>query len=55
MSFKGYLNIKANKISFVLGFLKDLLNPTVSDGVFDVKDIKASLQYFKQAVKKINK
>ncbi len=55
MSFKGYLNISKNKTAFILKFLKDMLNPTISDGVFDIKDIKSSLQYFKQAIRKFNR
>lgn len=54
MSFKGYLRLRRDKLAFILSFIRDIFNPAVSDGVMDIRDIRASVQYFKQALKKYN-
>ncbi len=43
------------KLSLLFGYLGDLLNPNVSDGVWSFRDIKSSVQYFKQALRKTDK
>ncbi|MBR5543175.1 MAG: ATP-grasp domain-containing protein [Oscillospiraceae bacterium] len=52
LSFPAYLKKSEHKLKFAVSFLSGLLNPFVSDGVFDISDIRSSLQYFKQALKK---
>ncbi len=48
-------HIKAGRVKVLFKYLLDLLNPKVKDGVFKLSDLKASIQYFKQAIKKRDK
>lgn len=52
LSFSGYLRIKSNKAGFAAGFVRDLLNPRVSDGVLSLADFKVSYMYLKSALGK---
>ncbi len=52
LTFPSYLKKSDNKLKFALSFLLGLLNPKISDGVLDIRDIKSSAQYLKQALKK---
>ena len=47
--------VKKGKIGVFFKYILDLLNPNVKDGVFKLNDFKASIQYFKQAIKKRDK
>lgn len=55
LSFKGYLLLSKNKLQFILYYIIDILNPSISDGVFSITDFKVSLHYFKIAFKKYKK
>lgn len=55
LSFRGYYKNSNNKLSYTLKFIQDLLNPAVADGVFSFHDLRSSLQYFKQALRKTDK
>ncbi len=46
---------RSKKLSLLFKYLGDLLNPNVSDGVWTIRDIKSSVQYFKQALRKTDK
>lgn len=46
---------RSKKFSLLFKYLGDLLNPNVSDGVWSLRDIKSSVQYFKQALRKTDK
>ncbi len=52
LSFPAYLKKSDNKLKFTLSYLGSLLNPHISDGVLDIHDIRSSIQYLKQAIKK---
>lgn len=52
LAFPAYLKSSKNKLSFALSFLFGLLNPKISDGVLDVRDIRSSWQYLSCALKK---
>ena len=54
LSFPAYLRRSKNKIKFTTAFFLNLLNPCISDGVLDVRDIRSSLRYLKCALKKTN-
>jgi len=47
--------VKKGKVGVFFKYIFDLLNPNVRDGVFKLNDFRASIQYFKQAVKKRDK
>lgn len=46
---------REKKASLIFGYIGDLLSPNVSDGVWSFRDIKSSVQYFKQALRKTDK
>lgn len=52
LSFPAYFKRNRNKLKFTLSFLGGLLNPKISDGVLDIRDIRASVQYLCQALRK---
>ncbi|MBQ8004429.1 MAG: ATP-grasp domain-containing protein [Oscillospiraceae bacterium] len=52
LSFPAYLKRSTGKIRFAAEFLLSLLNPRISDGVLDIRDIRASFKYLKCALKK---
>ena len=52
LAFPAYLKTSKNKFSFALSFLFGLLNPKISDGVLDIRDIRSSKQYLSCALKK---
>ncbi len=52
LTFPSYLKKSDNRLKFALKFLAGLLNPRISDGVLDIRDIRSSVQYLKQALKK---
>ncbi|MEG2857970.1 MAG: ATP-grasp domain-containing protein, partial [Clostridia bacterium] len=55
LSFPSYLRESEHKIKFSAGFVRDLLNPTIRDGVFSIKDTGSSFAYFRQALGKADK
>ncbi len=52
LAFPAYLKRSEKKLSFLISFLTGLLNPKISDGVLDIRDIRSSLQYLSCALKK---
>lgn len=52
LSFSGYIKIKSNKPKFIWEFTRDLLNPTIRDGVLSLSDINSSRMYLKSALRK---
>ncbi|MBR3848166.1 MAG: ATP-grasp domain-containing protein [Oscillospiraceae bacterium] len=52
LAFPSYLKKSDNRLKYALKFLTGLLNPMISDGVLDIRDIRSSVQYLKQALKK---
>ncbi len=52
LSFPAYLKKSDNKLRFALSYFGGLFNPNISDGVLDIHDIRSSVQYLKQALKK---
>ncbi len=52
LTFPAYLKKSDNKLKFAASFLLGLLNPKISDGVLDIRDIKSSVRYLLQALKK---
>jgi len=52
LSFPAYFKRSNNKIKFTFSFLISLLNPMISDGVLDIRDIRSSYRYLWQALKK---
>jgi len=52
LSFSAYIKKSSNKLRFALSFLAGLLNPMISDGVLDIRDLRSSAQYLRQALKK---
>lgn len=52
LTFPAYLRRSSNKIKFAASFLLGLLNPSISDGVLDIRDIRSSARYLKCALKK---
>lgn len=55
LSIPGYLKQSKNKLGLIFSYILDVLNPAVSDGVWSFSDIKSSLRYFSQALKKTDK
>lgn len=55
LSLHGYMKIKKNKkskLKFLVQFIAQLLNPGIKDGVLELRDLKPSLAYIRQALKK---
>lgn len=52
LAFPSYLKKSKNKFSFALSFFAGLLNPKISDGVLDIRDVRSSARYLLQAIKK---
>ena len=52
LTFPAYLRKSPNKLRFALSFFAGLLNPEISDGVLDIRDIRASINYLTEAFKK---
>ena len=52
LSFPAYFKKSKSKLKFTFSFFAGLLNPKISDGVLDIRDIKSSLAYLRQALKK---
>ena len=52
LAFPAYLRRSKSKIKFALSFISGLLNPCISDGVLDIRDIRSSIRYLKCALKK---
>ena len=52
LAFPSYLRKSENKLSFAISFFLGLLNPKISDGVLDIRDIRSSARYLVQALKK---
>ncbi len=52
LSLPGYMRMKKNKLKFLLQFIGQLLDPRIKDGVLELKDLKPSLAYIRQAIKK---
>lgn len=52
LSFPAYFKRSRNKLKFVLSFFGGLLNPKISDGVLDIRDIRSSVQYLCRALRK---
>lgn len=55
LSIPGYLKKSEHKAALLAGYLRDVLSPAVSDGVWSLRDLKSSVQYFKQALRKTDK
>ena len=55
LSIPGYLRQSEHKAALLFGYMRDLLNPAVKDGVWSARDLKSSVQYFKQALRKTDK
>lgn len=53
LSLPGYMRMKKNKLKFLLQFTGQLLNPRIRDGVLELKDLRPSLAYIRQAIKKL--
>lgn len=54
LSVRGYLSRVPNKAAFLAGFVRDLLDPRVVDGVFRLKDPLPGLFYLARALGKRN-
>lgn len=52
LAFPAYLRRSKSKIKFAISFIFGLLNPCISDGVLDIRDIRSSVRYLKCALKK---
>ncbi len=52
LAFPAYLRRSKSKIKFAIFFIFGLLNPCISDGVLDIRDIRSSVRYLKCALKK---
>ncbi len=52
LSFPAYFKESQNKLRFILSFFGGLLNPKISDGVLDIRDIRSSVQYLCRALRK---
>ncbi len=52
LSLPGYMRMKKNKFKFLFEFIGQLLNPRIKDGVLEMKDLRPSLAYIRQAIKK---
>ncbi len=52
LTFPSYLRKSDNKLKFMLSYFAGLLNPKISDGVLDIRDIRSSVRYLLQALKK---
>lgn len=55
LSIPGYLRKSDHKAALLAGYVRDVLNPAVADGVWSFRDFKSSVQYFKQALRKTDK
>lgn len=55
LSIPGYLRQSEHKAALLFGYLRDVLSPAVSDGVWSFRDLRSSVQYFKQALRKTDK
>lgn len=53
LSLPGYMRVKKNKLKFLLQFTGQLLNPRIKDGVLEFRDLRSSLAYIRQAMKKL--
>lgn len=53
LSLPGYMRIKKNKLKFLMQFIGQMLDPRIKDGVLEMKDLKPSLAYIRQAIKKL--
>jgi hypothetical protein len=54
LSVPGYLRRAPGKAAFLAGFVKDLLDPRVVDGVFRLKDPVPGLFYLGRALSRHN-
>lgn len=52
LAFSTYFRRSKSKIKFTISFISGLLNPRISDGVLDIRDIRSSARYLKCALKK---
>lgn len=52
LAFPAYIKKSGRKLRFTLSFFCGLLNPKISDGVLDIRDVRASVQYLRQALRK---
>ena len=52
LAFPAYLRRSKSKIKFAISFISGFLNPFISDGVLDIRDIRSSIIYLKCALKK---
>ncbi len=52
LAFPAYFQRSKSKIKFAISFIFGLLNPCISDGVLDIRDIRSSFRYLKCALKK---
>ena len=52
LAFPSYLKKSKNKFKFALFFILNLFNPSISDGVLSISDLRSSVQYLKNALKK---
>lgn len=52
MSARGYLRQSGNKTAFVRGFLRDLTDPGIKDGLFSWDDPKPGLYYLRNIIHK---
>lgn len=53
LSLPGYMRVKKNKFKFLLQFTGQLLNPRIKDGVLEFRDLRSSLAYIRQALRKL--
>ncbi len=52
LAFPSYLKKSKNKLKEALSFILGLFNPSISDGVISISDLRSSVQYLKNALKK---
>ena len=55
LSVPGYLKSRDDKLAFLAKYILELLNPRISEGVFEFRDWRPSLRYFIQALGKRKK
>ncbi len=53
LSLPGYMRVKKNKLKFLLQFTGQLLDPRIKDGVLELNDLRPSLAYIRQVVRKL--
>ncbi|NLV37124.1 MAG: ATP-grasp domain-containing protein [Clostridiaceae bacterium] len=53
LSLPGYMRMRKDKLKFLFQFIGQLLDPRIKDGVLELKDLKPSLAYIRQAIKKL--